>query len=532
MTPQTAREFGDELKRLAKRIKKLSRRLRRLKERHNDLLAVHRLPPEIFTRIFFFLQADIHDVTPGVYYKWTAVMQVSQYWRRSALEHKYLWGGLSHSTTATRSSSWALTCLQRSLMTFSTSGDPFAETVLREIDRITTLVINVVETPGGVGTSKGLAKTLQNLGMAAPILKTFVIKGRNPFQHSTRNHIPKVLFNSFAPSLIRFAITEFASTLHQVPSCNMTKLLLVYPRGHPGSLSFTTLFQILRSTKLRTLELQHALFDGTAPADGITSISLPFLSSLSFSAHASHCTKFLSHVVVPPSCRVSIKGRVFGMGNAGDPQAFLDFTIPQLVTDPTDIYSVAVHAKTDGAILHMWKKNDNYHDPQFKGLSVTKISSLAVSYRIPEVHGQNQTNRLAFPTSLHLPGVQFVLLTSPSSLAWTPASDVPMQTLSMISSLSQLTMDAPFLSSFLNVVNSRPDAFFGLKFLTFKIHNTHPLERLHEALMRRQESGACCRLNKLVLNGLPELHQAQDVLKRLESLVESFALNVPEEYIT
>ncbi|TFK65489.1 hypothetical protein BDN72DRAFT_773311, partial [Pluteus cervinus] len=80
-----------------KEIAALRETIRALHAFRNTFTAVYRLPPEILTRVFSFVQrirADFYSNTPTPL-EWVNVTYVSQHWRNVAVGSPTLWSHIS-----------------------------------------------------------------------------------------------------------------------------------------------------------------------------------------------------------------------------------------------------------------------------------------------------------------------------------------------------------------------------------------------------------------------------------------------------
>ncbi|TFK58652.1 hypothetical protein BDN72DRAFT_851664 [Pluteus cervinus] len=491
-----------ERQRIKKRLRKLYRRVNRLTARLNDLAPINRLPPELITRVFFFLQTDI-ETAGAAYYRWTDVTRVSRYWRNLALEAKFLWSGVNY-TTVVPESRWAALSLEHSrphhldvVMEVTSIGPDFALTqaIVQDMSRIRslqiTLGLNMI--PQAVDDAVGscLAALTRSFGLDAPVLEDFSVHGNelSTAENSGYFPTPGIIFSSNAPNLTSIDIWHLYFPITSLPFPNLTELKVRYETPTPV-LSFEMLFKVLRETRLNILKLFYSLFgeDYIREEDSAERIALPTLTQLDFRGSPSQCNFILTKVVVKPSCQITIKARTFDsevLGGDPDPQGFIDeiiSCIPQSLTNLNRI-DVTISEDLDGVTLDLWRES------QLKAGSFEIESAVQVSYWLPTTH--ENVDWLPFPSSLQLSKVWFVMLLCRAP-SWTlPARNSVIDCVSKLPSLSHIILEDLFVDSLAVTLLAHPESFEKLGSLQIICDGQLPscLEKLYNALVQRNNGG-------------------------------------------
>ncbi|TFK67037.1 hypothetical protein BDN72DRAFT_859456 [Pluteus cervinus] len=490
-----------EQQRIKKQIRKLHRRLNRLKSRLNDLIPINQLLPELLTRIFFFLQRDLQTAGTA-YYRWTSVMHVCRHWRNLTLEGKSLWSGVNY-TTSLPQSPWAAFSLDQSkprsldvvMKTTSLSPDyALTHTIIQDLSRMRTLHFSLdLDTELrhlSDANRVSLADLVQNFGKEAPLLEEFSMEGPNPFVKANQNPTPTVLFGGHAPRLASIDIWNFYFRFTSMPFTNLTVLKICYARSHPGGLSFRTFFEVLRANRVKILKMYYSVFqeDDLSPRDH-SPIPLPSLSVLDFRGTPSQCRAFLCNVVVPPKCEITIKGRIAdtqGTQGTPDPQGFIDETVSSIHQCLTHLIrvDVVVSDRLDGVTLDLWMERQHRAQSAPKqGWGPNPL--VQISYWLPRT--QEEVDWFVFPMSIPLPNVWLLGLRSSAS-SWTPPSgNDAMMNISMLSSLTHVELEGPFITLLSTQLTTHLNSFERLNSLEI-IHGedvSSTLEPLYAALVKR-----------------------------------------------
>ncbi|TFK67026.1 hypothetical protein BDN72DRAFT_915418 [Pluteus cervinus] len=436
-----------EQKRLAKRVKKLYRRINRLKARHNELLPINRLPPELFTRIFLILQSNFDEQHGKNYYRWVAVTQVSKSWRNLALGTKQLWNAISHTTKADQSR-WATVSYERSqplsvdvIVDFDLTGHghhfPFLGILSRQNDRMRREHIKVV---GARIRRDTLLPLLDGLRQPAPVLEELKILGSDTI--SDLNTAPLHLFNSVAPSLRSIEITTFNLTFASLPFQTLTTLILRYQKGHHGVLPLHVLFDVLKTNSIHLyhLELQHALSedDNYNQVANPTMIHLPSLWYIFLSLPAHQCARLLSHFVISPFCFT----RIWGCRPTNhivapliNPQTFFDDTLTHFFNDPTEFIALDIDMK-QGRTTFGLRREEDYSAEE---LTWADRVSLEIGV-LPSARGDGDW--LSLPSIAEFPKMWAVFLDgSPQGRTYPAAVEL----VSVLSSIRKICMSLSWL---------------------------------------------------------------------------------------
>ncbi|TFK62603.1 hypothetical protein BDN72DRAFT_964436 [Pluteus cervinus] len=479
----TSDPIAAERKRLLKRIRKVDRRIPQLKVRYYSLIPISRLPPELLIRIFFFVQSNFRDVYGVDYYKWTVITQVSQSWRTLALETKLLWNVISHNTK-TIEPRWITPSLDRSrslhihvVVKFDWAGEQLGllERIAGENHRIRSLYVDV----GTRGSMRGNLKALSGfLAMEVPVLEWFVLRGvdRNQGERAILDPLTTPLFNSVAPRLKCLRVLNANLGLHSLPFNRITILRLYYPQGHRGELSLRTLFAFLRVTRLEVLCLRNVLSDqpNDNDIDSLEPISFTSLSSLYLSAHTHHCTTFLSHVVIPPSCLTKLRTWAHAPFTT-IPPTLLGTLTARLSDDLTQFIGLDLCIEKSYAYTSFGlRKEGDYEDGKWQYDPLVDIRLMGA-----------QNFYSSFPSLALFSNVWSVILTGSNfELSVVTA-------LLELPSLELIQIEAGFVTVFSNYLYDNPNSFAKLRALEVTSTQRHPplLEDLERVLIRLQDLG-------------------------------------------
>ncbi|TFK59532.1 hypothetical protein BDN72DRAFT_865076 [Pluteus cervinus] len=366
MDKKTNTDFNAaERHRLERIIRKLSRRVLRLKSRYNEHAPINRLPPELLTRIFFMLQSNFFSVTPNAYYEWTVVTHVSRSWRALALETKTLWTGITQDANIEQSP-WIATSLERSrpctLDVVMELNPRYHLYEMHKIDprRMRNLCVNISQ---WTETNPKIRNFLSVLEGEMSALEDLSLSGDVPRRVVPRRDLIPIHLNFPAPHLKSIRINHFNSHVISIPFQGVTSLSICNGRGQCGTLTFGALLDFLRISRLETLKLEHALFEEDDADEDPTPIALPSLSSLVLELPAGQCVRLISHVVVLPSCQITLYGCSASTFTAGSAQlttieSFLNLILPHLPYVLSDFIGVDIDPRQDSIAFALRSKQD------------------------------------------------------------------------------------------------------------------------------------------------------------------------------
>lgn len=267
-----------------------------LKRRRNAVIAVSRLPADLFHRIFLFVRqgdGNVRSMGDG----WIAVSQVCHYWRNLALSYPLLWNQIHMSYPQ-----WASEMLQRSqsvpLIVHADLGIKLTSSLnfrhlISALSHITRIrEVHVVLRPGNYHIATKIASTM--ITMSAPILESLslsVIENK-----STPVTPPTFLGGQILPSLRQLKLVEVE--LAQPIVCPHLKQLEIQHNHYRKPYTMDDLITFLQQTPLLTdLVLRNVLqFEGGEkeqytgrPAE------LPHLLTFRLQGHMD----ILDHLVLP-----------------------------------------------------------------------------------------------------------------------------------------------------------------------------------------------------------------------------------------
>ncbi|KAJ7043642.1 hypothetical protein C8F04DRAFT_1072825 [Mycena alexandri] len=282
--------------------------IRALRSRRNGLSSIGRLPPEMLSRIFFFVQSDT--------FSWIkAVSHICRHWRAVALGCPSLWCSPIFSRPK-----WAHEMLKRSKMApLSIRVDltylmprmlEAVHSTLGQISRIGELDLT---------TGPGSIQQILNLSDPAPYLHSLSLS--SPVYNREQLTLPATFLNGEAPRLRKVELTRFGIAWDSPLMSNLVHLKIHDPDATARPSSIDELVKALgRMPLLETLELDNVL---PTIAEG-TTISVPSArASLSHLKHMVVVSRLsvlevantLNHLSYPPttstriSCRASTSNR-------------------------------------------------------------------------------------------------------------------------------------------------------------------------------------------------------------------------------
>ncbi|TFK63452.1 hypothetical protein BDN72DRAFT_321407 [Pluteus cervinus] len=287
-------------------IAALRESIRGLHAFRNTFIPVYRLPPEVLTRIFYFVRrTPKKEMFNRKTLKWIVVTHVSQYWRYAAIECPVLWSHISGSYSKSLAQEW----LHRSktvplFLRFCSPAMATAEQfICTSLCRIRELELEFH--PGSWD------EFLHKLSTPAYLLESFslIIVGRS----SQASAISDSTFAGTTPCLRHLEIAGSSVDIHSSIFTGLTSLALRYL---PQTLSPTDLLITLdKLPGLASLELKNAL-DSESPAVSndfnINIINLPSLESLSITgSQFIPSLDILSHIFFPENATLCFHSRAY-----------------------------------------------------------------------------------------------------------------------------------------------------------------------------------------------------------------------------
>ncbi|TFY52272.1 hypothetical protein EVG20_g10622 [Dentipellis fragilis] len=287
---------------------------------YNSLAPVNRLPPEVLTRVFSFLQVldpprNLDHAKRAVPYNigWLRVTHICRQWRIAALGYPRLWSNIRVSL----GTNWMNTFLHRAQMApivFSTAGLSVTE---RHSDVASTLASNLCrmrELRVSALTSAELAAVFWTLDTAAPVLekaslRTTVSYWDFALMESGMPALPANLFNSAAPRLRELRISGFSAFWLSIPFRSLVSLNVDnYFRNDGQGASDSQLRDfdaclgaLAGMSMLESLRLKYALPELSLGAafHALPTITLPYVRKFSLSDHVLECAVALQHISTP-----------------------------------------------------------------------------------------------------------------------------------------------------------------------------------------------------------------------------------------
>ncbi|KAJ7760560.1 hypothetical protein B0H16DRAFT_1532699 [Mycena metata] len=292
-------------------IQEYQESIRALRSRRNDLSSIGRLPPEMLSKIFLFVQSNTLS--------WIEeVSHICRHWRAVALNCPNLWCFPIFSR-----SKWADEMLKRSKMA------PLSIRLDLDVMSITPGMLDAVHSSlGHISRIAELELFVGNSIDSSPIHTMLNITDPAPYLHSLSlsssgyngEHfaIPAAFLNGEAPRLCKLELIGFSIPWDSpLMSNNLVHLKIHDPGANGRPSSMTELVEALgRIPLLETLELHNAL---PTASEGVTSVSVPSirisLSHLKHIAIGSYSSVLevadtLNHLSYPPttSMRISCRG--------------------------------------------------------------------------------------------------------------------------------------------------------------------------------------------------------------------------------
>ncbi|TFK58651.1 hypothetical protein BDN72DRAFT_851663 [Pluteus cervinus] len=515
--------FMAEQKKILDKIQHLYRQIEQLKARHNELAPINRLPPELFTRIFFTLQSNFYNETAEKYHKWMAVTQVSRSWRLLALETKKLWNAISHDAI-TSPSPWLETYLKLSKplkldvgleFTLSKLAPLALDHIQEENHRIREIMVSIIDS-GSPHRSQELYTFLQWLGMEMPVLEEFEIVGDDEILDS--NLTVPALFNSLAPCLRSILIVDFNLTLQSLPFKKITHLTLRYGQGHSGSISLLALFDFLRISCLQTLDLRHALFGDTSHEKICDPVSVLSLQSVTIHLLAHQCSILLSHLAIPQKCRTIIWGFSSMDPDNTDfigPQNFFDGILSHISDNLTGFASLDIKFQRSFITCDL-RRQEELRDGTSSDPASLQIHLRALD--VPFILG----DWVSFPSMPQFPETRWLSLVGLDLGPECPVVKEFLSSLSFLRSLEEIELSLPFIPAFSVHIHNNPGSFAALKSLIVHdvLQDHTPLKGLGQALVKRKEVGAYDIMVDLLKNreSVENGSQPSEVLDRLREV--------------
>ncbi|TFY52273.1 hypothetical protein EVG20_g10623 [Dentipellis fragilis] len=276
---------------------------------YNAFAPVNRLPPEIFTQIFGFLQlaspprvAMYNPRAPGYRMGWLYVTHVCRQWRDIALEHSSMWSNILLD--------WGKHCTEEFLRRAGTTP-------------ITLMVVGL-ETKADVldltsTNQEQLFKILHSLRVAAPILeKVFLHNIFERWDDSIPTHLrtplpvlPADLFDRSAPCLRHLDIMRFSFSWHTLAFESLVHLEIAQDARPPLTntspdsklLDFGLCLRVLADMPvLETLKLHYAVpsfqpENAASYVHSLPTVTLSTLQNLDIKDHVFECALALKHII-------------------------------------------------------------------------------------------------------------------------------------------------------------------------------------------------------------------------------------------
>ncbi|TFK67224.1 hypothetical protein BDN72DRAFT_843402 [Pluteus cervinus] len=390
------------LEEIDNKLRVLEHNVRVLRSLRNDFCLIYRLPQEVLTRIFAFLQQELAAVkkssrSPHEDLRWIPVTHVSQRWRDAALNCGPLWSSISVNNPGFEE--WmdrSRKCLITVKMESLTQGLlPRAFLVLQELPRIQSLTMSVPIPLWG--------EVMPSFASPAPVLELLSITT----QTHLLNSFPPDTFSGTFPKLRTLTLSGCPFDISPLLSGNLTNLKIDNP---PPRITPHFLLSALQSLpRLAALTIRNAFKSSQPESNSVDSsrqvVALKrlstltmdgididpgtqFLSQLSFSSKTSFSfqsflrTNFLEtlfqllevnakarHAPLQPLHTMHIVGgslsprfQMWRMGSTGSLRSALDIRLCALRSTPVAGLDLrALDEQTQQAMSHIVSLRTNVH---------------------------------------------------------------------------------------------------------------------------------------------------------------------------
>ncbi|TFK60891.1 hypothetical protein BDN72DRAFT_850182 [Pluteus cervinus] len=323
-----------------KELAALRESIRALHAFRNTFTPIHRLPPEVLTRVFFFVQSA-QTIVPyygnraAISLSWVAVTRVSRHWREVAIRSPSLWSHISSNYPKCVVQEW----LQRSKaaplsVDLRHSSPEEAQLVAASLSRIRELKLEL--------NFSCWNRLSPNLSSPAPFLESLTIIIPDNLQPTST--ISESTFAGVTPRLRNLELTGCSVDINSSLFADLTALKL---RNPPQKFSATDLLTVLRKLpRLTSLVLCDVLHIGAGPvSSNVESFALSSLESVSIRGWSFlQDLDILAHLSFPAKTIVDFHSDT----QLGDPaSALLDFltvhkSSRQPWTTPPDLHNVTL----------------------------------------------------------------------------------------------------------------------------------------------------------------------------------------------
>ncbi|EAU85777.2 hypothetical protein CC1G_04994 [Coprinopsis cinerea okayama7 len=457
------------------------------KKKHNELLPISRLPPEILCKAFLEVKDDYIRVAEEKFSKpwfrlpiasWCRLTHVCHHWRLVGIEHSPLWASIRGNVpdhVLTFHSRSKETLLDLEWMEPDRQGlDPHLGAIRRPLSqtsRIQSLNLGFLR----LDTMLALVSSLSS---SAPVLRNLSLSRSEYYRMSqempTRNWLLPQLFDAGAPHLQKLSLTACAIPWTSALFNHLTELEL---QDIPIRPDFpTTLFDLFR----RSPRLIKAVIRPSAPEDRDveeyvpptvnTPIALPQLEYLELAGHVQMCCDTLAYLSVPENACVRAVFHYIGDAWVTTLPQFLPSRfegIRSLRINPQGTEHIAVtpcRGLIDFAPPFDHHREDEFTFDDFRMCEEAAIFDTFSFGKVEAVHYKDDAHGYAggFNTRvlLSLPSVKSVTLSGASQIATSflqifrghltrkihgGAGDEPVITLDLLPSLQHLSFDSVIL---------------------------------------------------------------------------------------
>ena len=270
--------------------------------RHNTLVPISLLPPEILARVFHLLVLKKPPFSGGRKLGWIRVTHVCRHWRQVALDHSSLWaripGNLAYKEWISEMLARAKNAPLDIEFRFATMSSRKALTMITpHISRTRRLCFH--------GLSEGGFDSVRKICWKAPALEHFELTApyytpiRSGFSVFGRN----MLFNGHAPRLRAFSLSRVVIPWPCIPRGQLTQLKIISDDeeyDYPGDLNQMIDF-LVNCPQLEILTLESCLPSQLTEFTHGRAIHLPRLSRLRLCGSTSRILNMLKMLKLPSS---------------------------------------------------------------------------------------------------------------------------------------------------------------------------------------------------------------------------------------